>query len=169
LAIKQNNYKKILVLHGGFEAGDSALAHGINLAKLSGGLVTILHVVNVPTYPMESISNKMERDELQKKLHDTALHMQTTMKNEFEKKIKKFNTKKVKTSLVVIIGPTLKKILEYEKKNSFDIVVMGKSKGSRSVESRSVVGGLTIKLLEQLRCPTLMLDVPVSVKFIGTR
>jgi len=166
--MKQNNYKRILVLHGGFEAGDSALSHAINLANMSKGTVTIMHVVNVPTYPMESISNKIERDELQEKLHDTATHMKKTMEQEFRKKIKKYNKKKVKTSLVVIIGPTLQKILDYEKKNNFDLIVMGKSKGSRSVDSRSVVGGLTIKLLEQLRCPTLMLDVPVSAKFIGT-
>ncbi|AJW71524.1 universal stress protein [Nitrosopumilus adriaticus] len=169
MAIKPNNYKKILVLHGGFEAGDSALAHGINLAKLSNGSVTILHVVNIPKYPMESISNKLERIELQKKLQDTAFHMKKTMEQEFQKKIKKYNKNKVKTSLVVLIGPTLQKVLEYEKKNNFNLIVMGKSKGSRSVESRSVVGGLTIKLLEQLRCPTLMLDVPVSAKFIGSR
>ena len=167
--MKQNRYKKILVLHGGFEAGDSALSHAINLASLSKGTVTILHVVNVPTYPMESISNKTERTQLQKQLRETASQMQKTMEQEFQKKIKKYNKKKVKTSLVIIVGPTLRKILDYEKKNNFDLIVMGKSKGSRSVESRSVVGGLTIKLLEKLRCPTLMLDVPVSVKFIGTR
>ncbi|MDH3313826.1 MAG: universal stress protein [Nitrosopumilus sp.] len=167
--MKQNNYKKILVLHGGFEAGDSALSHAINLANLSNDTVTILHIVNVPTYPIESISNKIERVELQKKLHDTALHMKKTMEQEFQKKIKKYNKKKVKISLVITMGPTLQKILEYEKKNNFNLIVMAKSKGSRSVESRSVVGGLTIKLLEQLRCPTLMLDVPASAKFIATR
>jgi|GEM_PF-7034453 len=167
--MKQNNYKKILVLHAGFEAGDFALSNAINLANLLNGTATILHVVNIPTYPMESISNKIERTELQKKLHDTALHMKKTMEQEFQKKIKKHNKKKVKVSLVILIGPTLKKILDYEKKNNFDLIVMGKSKGSRSVESRSVVGGLTIRLLEQLRCPILMLDVPISVKFIGPR
>ena len=167
--MKQNNYKKILVLHGGFEAGDTALFHGINLAKISNGSVSVLHVVNIPTYPMIFVSTKTEKDSVKKQLRKAALEMKKQMKKEFQKKIETHKNEKVKISLDLIIGPTLKQILEYETEHNFDLVVMSKSKGSRLAGDRSVVGGLTIKLLERLRCPILMLDVPLSAKSIETR
>ncbi len=163
--MKQNDYKKILVLHGGFEAGDVALSHGINLANMSNGTVTVLHVVNVPTYPMNFISSTTEKNSVKKQLRKAALEMKKQMKKEFQKKIEKYKMKNVKISLELVIGPTLNEVLEYETKNNFDLIVMGKSKGSRAIENKSVVGGLTIKLLEQLRCPILVLDVPLYADY----
>ena len=146
-----------------------ALSHGINLAKISEGAVTVLHVVNVPTYPMNFISTKIEKNSVKKQLRKASLEMKKQMKIEFQKKIEEHKMENVKISLELAIGPTLNEILEYEAKNNFDLVVMSKSKCSRSLEEKSAVGGLTIKLLEQIRCPILMLGVPISTKFIESR
>ena len=38
-------YRKILVPHGGTEAGDNAIEHAINIAKCNSSEIVILHVV----------------------------------------------------------------------------------------------------------------------------
>jgi len=137
-------YKKILVGFDGSEGAKTALIDAVKLSKILGAEITALWVKgSLPHFP-ETIDEVEEETssaiaffkKLTKEIH--------TIANKFGKEIK-IETKS---------GNPAKTIIEFAKKNEFDLIVLG-SKGTSGLWG-NLLGHISDKVSENAHCNVLI-------------
>jgi nucleotide-binding universal stress UspA family protein len=130
-------YKKILVPTDGSGSAERALHHAIEIAKLSGGELTILRVIETPFHrpPTDEEKHKIE-----------------TYLEEVKKKVEKAGVK-VKTSSPV--GDPKAEIKRICEKNKADLIVMGYTGRAKAI--KFLIGSTTEYAVEHLKCPVLVI------------
>lgn len=150
-------YKKILVPHAGTDAGNKALAHAKEIAKLHDSEITILHVVEqIPTPP--SLGFTSERNEWSKQLNSARREMKIEMHNRMEKLAKKLRVEKISTNIKVVHGYPDEEISRIVNKEKHDLIIMAKRRKLTGFRSILKLGSVSRKVLEQISCPILLID-----------
>ena len=150
-------YKTILVPHAGTKAGNKALEHARNVARLNDSKVTILHVVEqVPTPPLVTFS--IERKEWAKQLTAARREMKLEMHKKMEELAKKLRAEDIPTSVKVLHGYPDEEISRIANYDNYDLVIMAKRKKLPGFKAILKLGSISRKVLEQVTCPIMLID-----------
>jgi len=150
-------YKKILVPYAGTEAGNKALNHAKEIAKLHNSKITILHVVEqIPTPP--SLGFTSERNEWAKQLNSARREMKIEMHDRMEKLAEKLRTEKIPTSVKVVHGYPDEEITRIVNKENHDLIIMAKRRKLTGFKAILKLGSVSRKVLEQISCPIILID-----------
>ena len=150
-------YKKILVPHAGTKAGNKALEHARNVAKLHDSKITILHVVEqIPTPPLVTFS--IERREWAKQMAAARREMKLEMHKKMDHLAKKLRAEDIPTSVKVLHGYPDEEISRIANYDKFDLVVMAKRKKLPGFKAVLKLGSISRKVLEKISCPIMLID-----------
>lgn len=142
-------FQKILIPTDGSESNKNAVENGIELAKLSGGSVTALYVID------QSVYSSMPMDSAVANLYET-------LKAEAEAAVKyvkeRCRIKGVACETLVAEGVPAKTIAEIAGRH--DIVVMG-TLGKKGV-TKLLMGSVTEKVIEKAECPIMVISTSVK-------
>ena len=123
-----------------------ALAYALGLAKRLGAKLSVLHVVEIPPYPVEGYAppglaatffddlERQAREELARLLPEAA-------------------AEKVEVVRLVTIGSPYRKILEAAEAEGMDLLVMATT--GRTGISRLVMGSVAERVVRHATCPVL--------------
>ncbi|GIW24218.1 universal stress protein [Meiothermus sp.] len=140
-------FKKILIPTDGSEFGREALEQGLDLAKLSGGEVTILFAVENPYQTLQSYTTQPL---------EHAQKLMQNYKTEAKKVLSRISAQAeargVPTRAVMVEEHPVPAILEAAKEH--DLVVMA-SHGRKGIE-RVMMGSVTDKVLHNCSTPVLV-------------
>lgn len=150
-------YNSILVPHAGSKAGNIALKHAQQIAKLHNSKVTILHIVeHVPSPPLLTFSH--ERKELAKQLASARREMKIEMHKKMEKLARTLRSQKIPTSIKVVHGYPEEEISRIVKSQNHDLVIMAKRRNLTGSKAILKLGSVSRKVLEQVSCPVMLID-----------
>lgn len=136
-------FTKILVPTDGSEFTKAAIAQAIDLAKVTGGSVTALYVIDQTLFgnvPVDSSVNAIY-DMMNKEGHNAT---------EFVKELGDENG--VKVDEIVMNGSPVKTIVEVSK--DFDIIVMGTL--GRTGFAKFMMGSVAEKVVRFAKCPVMV-------------
>ncbi len=140
-------FKKILIPTDGSEFGQDALEQGLDLAKLSGGEVTILYAIESPYEPFQNYAT--QPPEYLEKLMDEHKAQATSVLSRISAKAE---SKGVHTRAVIVEEHPVPAILEAAKEH--DLVVMA-THGRKGID-RVMMGSVTDKVLHNCSTPVLV-------------
>ena len=140
-------YKNILVPVDGSENSNAALKEAINLAKLTGGKIT---VINVYSRWSSALIDESTRKGLNKEIRKAA----KTILNDADKIAEKENFV-VKTLLVD--GNAVQEIVKTADSRHYDLIVMGARGVSKLIEI--FLGSVSRGVLEKAACPVLIVKL----------
>ncbi|MCL5877716.1 MAG: universal stress protein [Candidatus Bathyarchaeota archaeon] len=135
-------YEKILVPIDGSEYSIRALCEAINVAKLTGGAITLIHVT--PTGSSVVVSSKQHFYDM---LHDTG---RTVLSD----RLKLAKEEGVKTGTLLVQGDPVDQIVKTAKQGNFGLIVMG----ARGVSKLAglIVGSVSQGVIKNAPCPVLI-------------
>jgi len=140
-------FKKILIPTDGSEFGQDALQQGLDLARMSGGEVTILYAIESPYEPFQNYA--AQPPEYTKKLmSDFKAHAQKIL----SRIAAEAESKGVHTRTVIVEEHPVPAILEAAKEH--DLVVMA-THGRKGID-RVMMGSVTDKVLHNCSTPVLV-------------
>ena len=154
-------YKTILVPHAGTAAGDKALSHAIRIAGSSSRII-ILHVVEQLQYPSTFALASSERESLIKNINDANNSIKDEMIIEMRKKAEICKRSNVKSDIKVTVGSPAEEILKIVANRDVDLIVMAKRRKLRGVKKLLSLGSVSRKIVENVRCPVLLIDAEKS-------
>ena len=127
------------------ETSKHALQEAITLAKSfkEQGKITILHVINREIAP-DAVETTVD---LESKLHEETNAYLTKVKHIVEKA-------NLAVEIVALEGFAATKILDFEKKNPVDFIVIGHH--NRKGLDRIVVGSVSKKIIHDAACPVIV-------------
>ena len=138
-----NKFKKILIPTDGSEYTEKAIVQGLEIAKVMGGEVTALYVVDQTSFvnfPMDS----------------TVVSIYSLLEKEgqdaVDKVVKKGEDQGVKVTAKVLEGSPVKRIIEVAKDH--DLVVMGTL--GRTGISKILLGSVAERVVRFAPCPVLV-------------
>jgi len=140
-------FKRILIPTDGSEFGEKALAQGLDLAKVSGGEVTLLYALEDPTAPYRAYTapppeySELLRSELRSEAETTLKHLSARAKS-----------LGVCAKTLIIEEHPVTAILEAAK--NYDLVVMATH--NRKGIDRVMMGSVTDKVLHNCSTPVLV-------------
>jgi nucleotide-binding universal stress UspA family protein len=153
-------YSTILVPHDGSEMGDKALSHAIYLSKLSGAEIVILHIVDhidkVDSSALLATSKGDGKDAGKANKEDFEITVEGEVKHMIEEKIRLCKDAGVKSqvSYKIQTGKAVDEILRLSEDTNVDLIVMA---GSRTSLVRRLLGSTTIKVIDNVRKPVLII------------
>ena len=150
-------YKNILVPHAGTKAGDKALEHAKNLAKIHGSKITILHVFEKISMP-PSITFSSERRHWQKHLSEARSEIRKEMRNKMQKFVTRLKKENISVGLKVVEGYPEEEISRIAKSENYDVVVMAKRRKLPGIKAILRLGSVSRKVLEKATCPIILID-----------
>ncbi len=151
-------YKSILVPHAGTSGGDEALKHAIHIAKSNSSKIIILHVVeDMPHVPMLLHSSQMAS--IRKQLGEISRTMMDKMEDEMSKKTKLCEKEGISSHVKIADGDVFDEIIKIEQSQKIDLIVMAKRRKLKGIKSLLKLGSVSRKVLENVSCPILMVDV----------
>ncbi|MCS7068410.1 MAG: universal stress protein [Meiothermus sp.] len=140
-------FKKILIPTDGSEFGQDALEQGLDLAKMSGGEVTILYAIENPYEPFKSYATQPP-EYFEQLMND---HKATAQKV-LSRICAKAQSKGVRTRTVIVEEHPVPAILEAAQDH--DLVVMA-THGRKGID-RVMMGSVTDKVLHNCSTPVLV-------------
>lgn len=151
-------YKTILVPHAGTPAGDEALKHAIYASRDSSRII-ILHIVEALQYPPSFALSSSERNSLLKSIDKVNEEIRQDMQKKMEKYTQVCKENKIKSKIQVVIGDASEIILDVVKKEKVDLIVMSKRRKLKGVKKLLSLGSVSRKIVENVSCPVLLIDV----------
>jgi len=141
-------YKKILIATDGSEYTKKAVAHAIELAKLSGAELHAIYVVDIKAGcgPESCISMEVSPDRIARILSrhgDAAIHYIEDLANK----------EGIKTERWIVEGNPAEEILKFANKQSVDLIVMG-TLGMSGIE-KFLLGSVADKVIRSSKTPVL--------------
>jgi nucleotide-binding universal stress UspA family protein len=134
----ESKVRTILVLWDFSIKAEYAFAHAVNVSKITGNDITLIHIVK----------SDNEIEELEKKLEEVT--------------VKLFSLYKVKAKIVVIKGNIFKTISKYASEGHTEMVIMG-THGMKGLQK--VTGSWALKVIRGCKVPFLVVqDMPTSQK-----
>ena len=150
-------YSDILVPHAGTKAGNKAIEHARQIAKLHHSKITLLHIVEqIPTPPL--ITFTQERKDLEKQIHFARREMKIEMHKRMEKLAQKLRSEKIPTSIKVLHGYPEEEIARIANSGDYDLIVMAKRKKLPGIKGILNLGSVSHKVLEQISSPVMLID-----------
>ncbi len=151
-------YKNILVPHAGTPGGDEALKHAIHIAKSNSSKIISLHVVeDIPHGPRLLHSSQMAS--IRKQLGEITRSMMDQMEDEMSKKTKLCEKEGISSHVKIASGDAFDEILKIEQNQKIDLIVMAKRRKLKGIKSLLKLGSVSRKVLENVSCPILMVDI----------
>lgn len=151
-------YKKILVPHGGTDAGDEALKHAINAARESSKII-ILHIVEAIQAPPSFALSSSEREGLLKSIDEANEEIRKDMEKRMEKSAQECKDSGIAVEVKVKIGDAAEEILEFVEKNKIDLIVMSKRRKLKGMKKLLSLGSVSRKVVENVTCPVTLIDI----------
>ena len=147
-----NHYQSILIAVDFSEHSYAALARGVQLAKRYNSPVHVIHVVDIPTYPvLEDVAVMglpgVWDPELTEPLKNKSMQRLNAMLLSFELS---------ETQGTLLIGNAETEILDFSLKIKADLIVMGKHGASGW---RRLLGSTTDSVLHQSECDVLAINL----------
>jgi nucleotide-binding universal stress UspA family protein len=135
-------YEKILVPIDGSDYSIRALCEAINLAKLTGGALTLIHVT--PSGSSVVMSSKQHFYDI---LHQEG-------KQVLSNRMKLAEEEGIKTETLLLHGDPVDQIVKTAKQGNFSLIVMG----ARGVSKLTglVVGSVSQGVIKNAPCPVLV-------------
>ena len=147
------DYKKIMIAADGSECSRLAIDKGIELARLSGGMVYAVHVI--PTaylFPMDG-DYFMGMNPYWESIHEA-------LKNQGQKAvnhIKKLGeVKGIKVESILLEGNPSEELIRYAEENKMDIVIMG-TLGNTGV-NRMLMGSVAGNMVRHSKVPVMVVS-----------
>ncbi len=140
-------FKKILIPTDGSEFSQDALEQGLDLAKMSGGEVTILYAIESPYEPFQSYATQPP-EYFEKLMNDFKAEAQKIL----IRISAEAESKGVHTRAVIVEEHPVPAILEAAKDH--DLVVMA-THGRKGID-RVMMGSVTDKVLHNCSTPVLV-------------
>ena len=152
-------YKTILVPHAGTAGGDEALKHAINIAKSNSSKIIILHIVEeLPHVPLLSLHSS-QTAAIRKQLAEIEESIKQEMSDEMSKKVSMCKKQRISSEFKISSGSPLEEIKRTVKNKKIDLIVMAKRRKLKGVKSLLKLGSVSRKVLENVSCPILMIDL----------
>lgn len=153
-------YKTILVPHAGTPAGDEALKHAIFIAKSSSAKIIQLHIVeNILYHPATFALADSEREKLLKSIQTTNEEIKKEMEKVMEQKLQQCKENNIESVLKVVTGNPAEEIIKAVNENNVDLIVMAKRRKLKGVKKLLSLGSVSRKVIENVTCPVLLLDI----------
>ncbi|MDD9946262.1 MAG: universal stress protein [Myxococcales bacterium] len=143
--------EKILCPTDFSEASDAAVEYAVQLAKLVGAEIRVLHTYALPTYyamPEVALIPSQEY----------ALHCSTTGQAKLDALLERHAARGVKMHSALLVGPAPSEIANDAANYGADAIVMA-SRGQGAV-AKLVLGSVTERVLRMATCPVIV--VPPS-------
>ena len=140
--MQKSSYKKILVPVDGSKYSNRALVHACNLAKKYDSRISLIHVID-DARVIVFISRK-----------DYLNELRNFGKKVLEKATRITEKREVKSEQVMKEGKPAEQILNFLKKEKYDLIVIG-NKGLGSID-RFFMGSVSTKLVNNSQCPVLV-------------
>ncbi len=139
-------YQKILVPLDGSAKAEEALRHAINLARLTQGSITLLHVLSeLPAYLDDGLGGAY---------HQVYQDLQITGENILEKVQQKYASEGVILEGKIVWGNAAEEVCKEAKNNNYDLVVMG-SRGLSEIKG-FIMGSVSNRVVRHAACPVLI-------------
>ena len=152
-------YKNILVPHAGTAGGDEALKHAIHIAKSNSSKIIILHVVeDMPHVPLISMDSS-QMISIRRQLREVTRSLIDQMKDEMSKKSKLCEKEGISSQVKIASGDALDEIVKIEQSQKIDLIVMAKRRKLKGIKSLLKLGSVSRKVLENVSCPILMVNI----------
>jgi nucleotide-binding universal stress UspA family protein len=135
-------YKNIIVAYDGSKYSNKALNEAIRIARVSGGNLTILSVVDVT-------------DEFESQAPGLTEDMTEKVKKQVQKASEKASADNIKVRGEVRIGDAYEMIVEAAGKRKCDLIVMG-SHGKTGLK-RLLMGSVTSRVIGHAPCKVLVI------------
>ncbi len=151
-------YKNILVPHAGTAGGDEALKHAIQIAKSNSSKIIILQVIeDMPHVPILLHSSQMAS--IRKQLREITRSMMDHMEDEMSKKTKLCEKEGISSHVKIASGDAFDEIIKIEQNQKIDLIVMAKRRKLKGIKSLLKLGSVSRKVLENVSCPILMVEL----------
>lgn len=150
-------YKTILVPHGGTEAGDEALRHGIFQAKHSSSKIVILHVVQPWPDPTFGVLDD-EYSSSHEKIKVIFSNLQNSIRKFLAERVIQCRKDGIECEGVFRVGKPSNEIIKYANEAKIDLIVMAKKKSTPNYKSFFKIGSVTKKVQEKVECPILLVE-----------
>ncbi len=152
-------YKCILVPHAGTAGGDEALKHAIHIAKSNSSKIIILHVVeDMPHVPLIA-GHSSQMASIRKQLREVTESLMDQMTDEMSKKSQLCEKEGISSQIKIASGNALDEIVKIEQSQKMDLIVMAKRRKLKGVKSLLKLGSVSRKVLENVSCPILMVNI----------
>ena len=135
-------YQKILVAVDGSEHSNRALHEAINIAKMTDGTVTLIHVV--PTKPSVVMSSKEQFSEMQQNKGEAVLADGK----------KKAEADGVSAETLLLEGDVVGQVVKTAKEGNFDLIVVG-ARGLSKLEEL-MLGSVSHGVAKNASCPVVV-------------
>ncbi|HSB49852.1 MAG TPA: universal stress protein [Nitrosopumilaceae archaeon] len=152
-------YKTILVPHAGTKAGDEALKHAIHIAKSSSSKIFILHIIEEISHPLTFALANSEREKLLSSIREANESIRKDMEKQMQKKIEMCKKQGLQTVIQVVTGNAAEHIINLVKEKGIDLIVMAKRRKLKGVKKLLTLGSVSRKVVENVTCPVLLIDV----------
>jgi len=154
--INQIMYERILVPHGGTEAGDKALNQAIRIAKCESSKIILLHVLEPWPDPsfgvMPEISNKEAIETIFSNLEESTRKF-------LAERVAQCTQEDIECDGIFRVGKPSEAIIKYANEGKIDLIVMGKTKKIPNYKSLFKIGSVTKKVQEKVNCSILLVEV----------
>ena len=149
-------YKKILVPHAGTQAGNKAVLHAKNMAKVHGAKLTILHIVE--KIPSPSMTFSHDRAELKKDIEIARREFRKEMDDKMQKIANDLKKENISAHVKVIEGYPDEEIIRIANGCNYDLVIMAKRRKLPGLKAILKLGSVSRKVLEKINCPVMLID-----------
>ena len=149
-------YSHILVPFDGSKYSQRALDEAIMISKNTGSRLNLIMAITSPMLEPPGMFFGMVRGVEWEKALDEYVDLASARAERILQETVEYCRKKgVKAIYKVISDKPGKAILDFEKRNGIDLIVMG-SKGLKGIEKVKVLGSVSRHVLENALCPVLI-------------
>ena len=111
----------------------------------------------MPHVPMLLHSSQMAS--IRKQLREISRSMIDKMEDEMSKKTKLCEKEGVSSHVKIVGGDVFDEIIKIEQNQKIDLIVMAKRRKLKGIKSLLKLGSVSRKVLENVSCPILMVDI----------
>ena len=145
----------ILVPHDGTDMSDKAFGKAVELAKLLGSRLILLHVSEEISVPFPTLLLGNDKVLMNRARRDIRRQREKAWDKFMEIKMHEIEDQNLSFSGELRYGSASDKILRFAKDKRIDIIVMG-SRRLKGVSKLKALGSVTRKVSEQADCPVLI-------------
>ena len=149
-------YKRILVPHGGTEAGDEALKHAINISKHESAKIILLHVLEPWPDPSFGIMPEVSKKE---QIEIIFANSEENTRKFLAERTAQCRKENIECEGIFRVGKPSESIIKYANENDIDLIVMGKKKKLPNYKSIFKIGSVVKKVQEQVNCSMLLVEI----------
>lgn len=140
-------YRNIVVATDGSENTQKAISYGIEIAKLSGGTVHALYVVDISSFSSIPMSSEGGWEAMYEILKTEGEKAVSVVKNQGE-------AAGVEVREIVLEGHPVNEIIEFAESNNVDLIVMG-TLGKTGFD-RFLLGSVAEKVVRGSKVPVMV-------------